>query len=39
MALKAFLSVDEFIRLKGTNKKEKDNNNKSASGLDNIYVY
>ena len=31
--------MDEFIRLKRTNKKAKDNNDKPASGLNNIHVY
>ena len=39
IALKGFLPVDKFMRLKGTNKKEKDNNDEPAPELDNIYVY
>ena len=39
MASKGFLPMDEFIRLKRTNKKAKDNNDKPASGLNNIHVY
>ena len=39
MASKGFLPVDKLIRFKGTNKKEKNNNDESAPELDNIYVY